>query len=459
MTPKVTDAVRRWNELLAAYGAEKAHAALLDGMQRGMMMYKGRGICQVLRPLFVEADAHTLLLDRAKHVISAIHKVAEFMKANPAHLERVGFTKEERSLIAIDGGFHPHDTIGRLDSFTQPDGTPRFLEYNGESPGGIAFGDGLAELFMALPFFADFAREFTVGFKPAMPEVVGTFLAEYRGWAAQNGRPVKERPNVAIIDVPGVATIGEFHRFAALFESRGIPCRVLTTSEIRIENDRLVADGFVIDLVYRRLVTQDLLAALCLDHPIVSAMRRNVAFIANGFEGYLCSNKGLFAYVSDPALRPPSMTAIECEAVDRSISWTRFVSDVMTLPPDRPLGPAEPLIETIRRLKNRLVLKPTTGYGGQSVVLGWKQTDLQWEDALAAAIERPTVVQERVAIPSEVFPAIRNGSLESVELQYDVDPYILGGQRTYGIGVRLSDGELLNVAAGSGSAVPGFVIS
>ena len=68
------------------------------------------------------------------------------------------------------------------------------------------------------------------------------------------------------------------------------------------------------------------------------------------------------------------------------------------------------------------------------------------------------MVQDRVHIPTENYVAWVDGKLEELPLRFDVDPYVLSGNRLHGLGVRLSAGELLNVATGAGSAVPAFIV-
>ena len=452
------EAAERWSASLAASDPVAIQAELEREMRAGHLTYKDRCICQVLRPLFVERAAHEWMLRASRLVVRAIHKAMAVLDERPALYERLGFTEVERRLTSIGGGFSPHDLIGRLDAFLQPDGTVRFLEYNGESPGGVAFGDALGGLFDRLPMMQELRSELALTRYPAMPQVVRAFRDEYAAWCRRNGVTPKPRPHVAILDIPGVATVGEFHLFARLFSKYGMPASVVTTDDIVLEDGALKAHGKPIDLVYRRLVTQDLLARLSPDHTIVRAMAENVCLIANGFEGYKASNKGLFSLLSDPAQRPPTLTEEEIGAIDASLPWTRLCEAGRTTAPDRPNGPTEPLDVIVKRLKNRLVLKPTAGYGGQSVVLGWTQSDAEWTAAWENAKRVPHVVQEKVAIPAESFPVLRGGKVESFDLQFDVDPYVLQGSRTYGVGVRLSAGELLNVAAGAGSAVPAYVV-
>jgi hypothetical protein len=103
-------------------------------------------------------------------------------------------------------------------------------------------------------------------------------------------------------------------------------------------------------------------------------------------------------------------------------------------------------------------LKPTAEYGGKGVVLGWLVDDAEWASVLKDALKNPYVVQERVALGSEAFPILLDGKLQFPTFYADINPYVWGGVRSEGFGARLASGELLNVTAGGGSAVPVFIL-
>ena len=65
---------------------------------------------------------------------------------------------------------------------------------------------------------------------------------------------------------------------------------------------------------------------------------------------------------------------------------------------------------------------------------------------------------ERVQLASERFPVMQGDDVGFATFYADVNPYIWGGSRSDGFGARLAPGELLNVTAGGGSAVPVFVV-
>lgn len=92
------------------------------------------------------------------------------------------------------------------------------------------------------------------------------------------------------------------------------------------------------------------------------------------------------------------------------------------------------------------------------MVLGWLVSDTEWDAALTRALSSPHLLQTRVAIPSDTWPILDQGVLKTVRFHADINPYVWGGNSSDGFGARLAPGELLNVTAGGGSAVPVFVI-
>ena len=459
----------RISELRSAYHdslrrdgvAESVHAHIQKRALERNLSYGDRVICQVLEPLFLDRDHYEHLLMRAERLASALTKVVAKLRRDPAQWARLCLDEHEQAVVDLDGGFKPHDLIGRMDAFVQENGEPVFLEYNGESPGGIAYGDSLGQVFDELPLIQELAQRFPMSRRPVMEEIARTFRAGHDRFVDRAGRPGPAEPTAALLDFGDIPTLGEFQLFCGVFEAQGMPCRIVTPEELRIEDERLVTDdGYEIDIVYRRMVTHDMLERLGPGSIVEEIARRKVAFMANGFEGYLYCHKGLFAFLSDPDLRPADLEPKELETIAASVPWTRLLEDgARVVGPDG--GEPEPLLDIARRERERFVLKHALGYGGREVVLGWHGSREDWDRALASARDsgRSWLLQERVQVPVSEHPALIEGRLSWVPLLYDIDPYILNGHRGHGVGVRLSASDILNVASGAGSAIPAYVVS
>jgi len=107
--------------------------------------------------------------------------------------------------------------------------------------------------------------------------------------------------------------------------------------------------------------------------------------------------------------------------------------------------------------RDALVLKPNDEYGGKGIVLGWEVDDDTWADALASALEAPSIVQRRIRLPTEPYPSFVDGSVQFTDRMVDLAPFVSHGRYVEGCLTRLGTTPLLNVTAGGGSTVPTFV--
>ncbi len=393
-------------------------------------------------------------------VRGALGKAYDYLLREDALRAQNGVSAQEDALLALDPDRGPGDASGRIDAFYLPNQAVgssfpvlNYVEYNAESPGGLLFGETLSYIFRSLPVFAQFARRYRVRSFAPSPLILAQLLDSYRAWGGTG------RPNIAIVDWRGVRTYREFELAQAYFRSQGYAAGIFDPDELEQDSQgRLHAGDFAIDVVYKRVVTTELLAKYGTDHPLIHAVGQHTVCMVNSFNAVLLFNKGLFALLSDetalPAAGPTSLAPLERLVIARHVPWTRLVADRRTTWQ----GQAIDLLDWVASHREDLVLKPTNDYGGQGVVLGWEVDQAAWEAALKSALESPHIVQRRVPVPEAVFPSIIDGRLDLSPRLVDVDPYVWGGADIEGGGVRLSTSSLLNVSAGGGSAVPLMVL-
>lgn len=444
----ISDAISFYHELLTPDVAAASWEALDDEIRRRRLVFGDRPICTVLRPYFLAPAEERLIREAAANVLSGLAKT--FALVGESEYEGVlGLSPREAALARVDAGFDPFVTIARMDGFLMRDGRFSFVEFNAESPGGIAFGTSLAEIFESLPVMRRFAERYALRPYRVLDHSLDALLAAYKAWGG-----TAAPPSVAIVDWKRAPTFVEFEICRDALEARGIPARIVDPADLELVNGRLRAGEFEIDLVYRRVVASEIAASLGLDHPIVAAARERAACVASGFRAFAIHSKAMFALLSDPATSG-RLSAEERASVDAHVPWTRIVREGRTT---GWRGESVDLLEHAIAEREQLVVKPATDYGGAGVHLGWTTSASEWERALRAAVERPSVLQRRVALPSEPFPTVVDGRVALVDYLADIDPYSFHGRTDLGAGTRLSRTQLLNVTAGAGSAAPVFVI-
>jgi hypothetical protein len=217
---------------------------------------------------------------------------------------------------------------------------------------------------------------------------------------------------------------------------------------------RLWLEGQPVDLVYKRVLLTELVQRAGLDCAVLQAVQAGAVCLANGVRAKLLHKKTSLAVLSDD--RNASWFDADMQrAIAAHIPWTRVVEPRRTRTPD---GTEADLLPWCEAHQDRLALKPSDDYGGHGIVLGWTVDPAEWRRALAAAVETPTVVQDRIVLPRESYPGWGDGGLVWADRQVDTAPYIAHAAAVDGILTRLSTEALLNVTAGGGSQTPTFLV-
>ena len=417
------------DERLAAASAEELAAA-----QRARhLMFGERPLCVCLRPQLMTRKRYDRAVAAAEGVHSALAALEKAVLRDEALRQELGLHPEEERLAMADPGFKYSSPSVRLDSFFADE--VRFVEYNAESPAGMAYSDNLAAIFAGLPVMKAFRKQFRGAFMPTRRRQLRSMLNAFRQW----GRGA--RPVIAIVDWEGLPTAPEFEMFKAFFEENGVTTHICDPRALELRRGRLYARGKAVNLVYRRVLTSELLARGDDTRVLRDAYVAGAACVVNSFRAKLLHKKMSFALLSDPRYARLYTTA-QRAAIRRHIPWTRRV---------RP-----ELADDIASRREKLVLKPNDEYGGKGVILGWTVSQKEWEAAIKVATTQSYVVQEAVKIPHVPFPVALDG-VQYLDLMVDLDPYLFDG-RTGGFMTRVSAAALLNVTAGAGSVVPTFVV-
>jgi uncharacterized circularly permuted ATP-grasp superfamily protein len=441
-----------WHEILKALllRLPALPEDLFKRMRRAKLTFGDRVHCPFLRPFFLSPEDET----RVRTVAEAIANLGERVVTaalNDKHLfAQLHLREEEERLARIHTEFGLACTASRLDAFLLPQSL-KFAEYNGESPAGAGYAETLAEIFNELPVMGQFAKKYEVHSYPLSGKLLDALLQTYAEWGGST-----QRPQIAIVDWKEVPTWSEFQILQARFEKMGIPTLVADPGELEWDGKSLVAKKKRIDLVYRRVLINDIVAKPAECAALVKAYSANAVCVANNFRCKIPHVKAFFAVLTDE--QNGSLFSIdERELIRKHIPWTRVVADVSTAHYGQPIE----LLAFIRKERENLVLKPSDEYGGSGVTLGWETNEAAWDEAIERALNAKNgawIVQERIPIRREVFPYIADvGRVDYRDMLVDFAPYLFRG-KLCGFLTRLSSTGLANVTSGGGQ-VPAFRVS
>jgi hypothetical protein len=445
----MTDPIREYHDLLNDTELAQASHEMLDRqLTLRNMVFGGRPLCTVLRPKFFTVEQLRVLESRIRRLMAAFRVAHAAAMTDTTLRKQFRLADWEEQLVMADPGYQTASPHGRLDCFGNRQGGLALTEYNAETPAGAGFNDLLTEAFQTIPVMRRFGRKYSTRPLPGRPGVATVILDAWRefsgGW---------NRPRIAIVDWSDVPSRVEFDIFKAYFESIGLETEIIDPRAMEYRGGRLYGATGQVDLIYKRVLINELVEREGMDHAVVRAVRDRAVCMVNPFRCKLLHKKASLAVLSDER-NARLFDAEATAAIAAHIPWTRLVEERTT----EFEGKRVDLVRFISDQRERLVLKPNDDYGGAGVVLGWTVDDATWAKELQKALAEPYIVQDRVEIPSEPFPSLVDGQVQFVDRMYDTAPFVLHGDVVDGCLNRLSTAALLNVTAGGGSTVPSFVV-
>lgn len=443
-------AAAAYHDLLAADAtlAADSQAALDRGQQARSLVYASRPVCSVLRPRFFSPAEFRFLHDTVKVLLPALQAAYDRALADPGLRRQFRLRDWEEDLFAIDLGYRDPSPTARFDAFFAPESQLRFTEFNTEGSAGAGYSDSLGRLFYGLPVFQEFERRYQVWPVLARPGVLHALMDSFKQWRGNTSEP----PRVAILDWREVPTFAEFVLFYDYFKAMGVEARIVDPRDLEYRDGQLRAGDFHITLVYKRVFADELIARGGMEHPLVRAARDRAVCVVNSFRGRLLGKKASVAVLSDER-NADLFTAEQRQAISEHIPWTRLVEDRRTIAD----GKEADLVPFVFANKDRLVLRPNDAHGVEGTVAGWAVDQPGWEVAVRTALAEPFVVQEKVGLPAEPFPAFEDGRLQIRDWLVDTSPFVAFGAFMHGCLTRVSAATPVNVAGG-GSVVPTFVV-
>ena len=456
-SPMASKPAEDWREALLPVLANSPGFAdqFFGRLRKSKLTFGDRVHCPFLRPFFLSPDEEQHVRIVAETIAAFGERVAAAALEDRALFAQFHLRPEEERLARLHAGYGFASTASRLDAFLLPDSL-KFAEYNGESPAGAGYAETLAEIFRALPMMAQFSKHYDVHSYPLSAKLLDALVMSYVDWGGTS-----KRPQIAIVDWREVPTWSEFEILKERFEKMGVPVVLADPRDLVFDGKTLAAHGTKIDLVYRRVLINDIVARPDECEALVKAYSANAVCVANTFRCKIPHVKVFFAVLTDER-NGALFSHQEREVIHRHIPWTRVVEDVGTAH----YGQHIELLSFIREKRENLVLKPSDEYGGSGVTLGWETNEHDWDEAVARAVSTTKpgeqncawIVQERIPIRREVFPYITpNKTVESRDMLVDFAPYLFRG-KLCGFLTRLSATGLANVTSGGGQ-VPAFRVT
>jgi hypothetical protein len=448
------EAISRYHKLVEqeGFGDSSWAEQLQERMRQLHLTESGRVVAPILRPHFISRRQLDTLSRVSGQLAEILDRVEEIALASPHLLNRLQMLPAEKMLAAIPSGYSRFSVTSSMDAAVR-NGTLCLQGLDACKPVGFAYSGLLADLFLDLPIVKEFKRGryklSKIGgskhLATAIHEVWREFERKARSGAGRNGHG-GSKPAIAVLQIGQENGAGSTSQGLLLAESlneQGGTARLVSPEQLEYSNGRLRAGDYEIDVVYRLLLTRELLARFDLSHPLLRAYRDGAVCVVNSFRSELAQRRSLFELLTDEAVIT-HLPAADRKLIRTFVPWTRIVGARKTFHDNKEID----LPAFILEQREHLALLPSDDTGDQRIFKGSEMTQSAWERALRVALRSPYVVQERRSVSREIFPVYQYGEFKMKEAEVTVHPHIFNG-RMHGASAILntsSDGSAAHLA-------------
>jgi hypothetical protein len=415
------DAVARYHKLLEqdSYRDLAWADELQDRMRERHLTDAGRLLAPVLRPEFISRRQFESLCRAAEHLISILDQIEALALECPPLLNRLQMLPAEKMLASAPRCYPRLNVTSRMDANVE-NSSLCLSGFDASKPTGLAHSEPLAELFLDLPITKEFKRG-----RYKLSKIGGAkhlLAATLAAWKEFGGR---HHPHVAVLEAaqPFGSNGTEGRLLADLFNRAGCSTRVVSPDDLEYRNGRLSAADFQIDIVFRRVLTRELLIHCDLSHPFLRAYRDRAVCVVNDFRSELAQRRVLFELLTDDAVTA-RFPAADRKLIRNFVPWTRLMTQRKTKFRDQEVD----LPEFVRRGKEQFVLRPNDHECDQRAFVGAEMSPAAWDRAIRLALRTPYVVQQRFSCGPELFPVYQYGELQMKRVEVSVHPHVYNGK-------------------------------
>lgn len=301
-------------------------------------------------------------------------------------------------LIMLDHGYDTKVPMGRFDIFYYDDGSYMFCELNTDGSSAMNEEAELSAIIKKSAIarhIAETNRLDSFELFDSWIDEINLIYKEFRHVAEK-----KEKPKVAIIDFVDKGTSLEFEVYKEHFIENGFDCSIVDPRNVVCENGWMTVDGEIIDIVYRRLVTKDLMDRYEEIPEFIKGVKGKKTCIVGSLKSQIVHTKMFFAVLHNPDVRK-YFDAEELEFIDASIPETIKIDENMEM-------------DKFIKNKENYILKPIDYYASKGVIAGEGTEDKEWQRVLKEKSTEGYLIQKYCPVSywEGVLPGVSGFDIE-----------------------------------------------
>ena len=350
----------------------------MDKVAKSPAQYKGKPVPFLYHPMFFTEKDVKDIEKIGDMMISITNKVTQRYIDHPEYRERFGYSKELEELILIENGYDINVPIGRFDIFYKDIDNFKFCELNTDGSSAMNEDNTIAKILLETESLKSLSEKYDISYFELIDKWVDDSLEIFNKWDKDI-----DKPNVAIVDFKESGTPKEFELFQESYRRKGCNAIIADPRDLKYKDGDLYFDDFKIDLVYRRIVTFELIENIK-DIPDFIQAYKDEAFCCIGsIKSQIIHNKIIFKILHDEDTLE-FLSEEERDYVKNHIPYTgEFRED-------------RSVYEKVLSNKEKYIMKPLDLNASRGVYTGRDLSQDEWKEKLDESWNKDYIYQEFV---------------------------------------------------------------
>ncbi len=337
--------------------------------------YKGKPIPFLYHPLFITESDLFNFNKLVKIMMSISNKVVDQYLKSPQFRNKFGFSKLLERLILADHGYKTNIPMGRFDIFYK-DGNFKFCELNTDGSSAMNEDNTLAQILLNTKSIQKMKEKYQIDYLDSINSWVDESLEIYQEYSKSPRKPV-----VGIVDFKESGTTAEFVKFKKAYINKGCDTFIIDARDLKYNKGNLYYQNNKLDLIYRRLVTSELIERSDEIKDLINAILDNAVCLIGPIKSQIMHNKIIFKILHDEDTQI-LFNREEVQFIKDHIPYTRLFSESYNN------------FQEVYVNKDKYIIKPYDLYGSRGVYAGLSFTQSQWKEILNKCFNNNYLFQE-----------------------------------------------------------------
>ncbi|MDR7871117.1 MAG: glutathionylspermidine synthase family protein [Tissierellaceae bacterium] len=350
----------------------------VEKVKHSSAQYKGKPVPFLYHPFFVNDDIVKDFKKISETMMSIGNKVTDRYVEDENFRKKFGFSNWVEELIQIDNGYDINVPIGRFDIFYGDSDNFKFCELNTDGSSAMNEDNTIGKILLETKALQEFGRNHKLNYFDLINTWVDTSIEIYNRY-----EPSNKNPNVAIVDFIESGTSAEFEVFKDAYEAKGYNCIIVDPRELEYRGNKLYFEDYNIDLVYRRIVTFELIEKADEIPDFIEAYKDQAFCCIGSIKSQVIHNKIFFKILHDEDTLE-ILSQEEREFVKKHIPYTGI------------FGGNEDVFQMVLNNKDKYIMKPMDLNASQGVYVGKDLSQEEWDTRLKKDFNNEYLYQEFV---------------------------------------------------------------